>query len=165
MIRSNQIRVKLTADIELKQSICRNILNGLPDWFGIPKYIEKYVSETKDMPFYVSYLDKEPIGFLALKQHNKYSAEIYVIAVNKEYHRCGVGTLLVNACVNWCLENEIEFLQVKTLDSTSEDENYAKTRNFYRKMGFKPLECINTLWDENNPCLIMIMSIAGANHK
>jgi predicted lactoylglutathione lyase len=48
---------------------------------------------------------------------------------------------------------------VKTLSDKDPDENYAKTRAFYKKIGFKKLITLTEMWDENNPCLIMIKSI------
>ena len=37
--------------------------------------------------------------------------------------------------------------------------DYAKTRKFYLKSGFKPLEVFPLLWDESNPCLFMVKRI------
>ena len=34
-----------------------------------------------------------------------------------------------------------------------------KTKEFYRKMGFKELLTLTEMWDEENPCLIMIKNI------
>jgi hypothetical protein len=44
---------------------------------------------------------------------------------------------------------------VKTLDESAEYEPYNKTRAFYQKMGFIPLEVFTTFWNEENPCLFM----------
>jgi hypothetical protein len=58
------------------------------------------------------------------------------------------------------LKNQgVENLQVKTLSPSRSDENYAKTRAFYQAMGFTPLEEFPQIWDENNPCLILIMRL------
>lgn len=38
-------------------------------------------------------------------------------------------------------------------------EPYARTRSFYRSMGFEPLITLTEMWDENNPCLIMIKTL------
>jgi hypothetical protein len=46
-------------------------------------------------------------------------------------------------------------LHVKTLGPTHPDRGYAKTRAFYRSVGFLPLEETNGLWPDN-PCLIMV---------
>jgi hypothetical protein len=47
-------------------------------------------------------------------------------------------------------------MQVKTLGPSRLDEHYAKTRAFYEAMGFRPLEEFKQIWDENNPCLVMV---------
>ena len=39
------------------------------------------------------------------------------------------------------------------------DENYARTRAFYLAMGFRPLEEFTQLWNEQNPCLLMVKRI------
>lgn len=50
------------------------------------------------------------------------------------------------------------FLQVQTLDHKVGDPFYLKTWEFYKTMGFEPLEVL-PLWDECNPCLVMIKYI------
>ncbi|MBP3040975.1 GNAT family N-acetyltransferase [Bacillaceae bacterium Marseille-Q3522] len=151
--------IKEITNEDVKKQYAREILENLPNWFGIPEAVEEYVMESSKMPFYAAFDEKKVIGFLALKQHNSFSAEIYVMGINEHYHRQGLGRLFVEKCLAWCKQEKIEFLQVKTLDESNPDPFYAKTRQFYRAMGFKPLECFPTLWDESNPCLLMIMSI------
>jgi len=142
-----------------KSQICDDILRALPDWFGVESSIVDYVEQVRTMPFYVAYRDTLPIGFVAVKIHNAYSAEVCVMGVLSEYHRQGIGEKLVRCCQKYCRENKIEFLTVKTLDESREDKGYSKTRKFYLKMGFRPLEVFPLLWDEDNPCLFMVMSI------
>ena len=36
---------------------------------------------------------------------------------------------------------------------------YDATVAFYRGVGFLPLEVFPTLWDENNPCLILVKTL------
>jgi GNAT superfamily N-acetyltransferase len=139
--------------------ICNDILRDLPSWFGIEDSIVDYVKQVKLMPFYAVFDNDHPIGFVAIKDHNAYTAEICVMGVLKEYHRHGIGKQLVNACVEYCLYNNIEFLTVKTLDESRESESYRKTRLFYQSLGFKPLEVFPLLWDEDNPCLFMVKCI------
>ena len=49
----------------------------------------------------------------------------------------------------------LSLLLVKTLDGSNPDPFYARTRAFYRAMGFLPLQCL-PLWDARNPCLLMV---------
>ena len=96
------------------------------------------------------------IGFLSLKLHNSYSAEIYVMGILPGMHRLGIGKALVNAAQTWLKLQATEFLQVKTLGPSDPDPNYARTRAFYLAMGFRPLEEFHQIWDANNPCLILV---------
>lgn len=53
-------------------------------------------------------------------------------------------------------EGGAEYLQVKTLGPSRSDERYAATRAFYAALGFRSLEELHTLWNSENPCLIMV---------
>ena len=37
--------------------------------------------------------------------------------------------------------------------------HFDRTRLFYEAMGFRALEVFPTLWDEWNPCLVMVMKL------
>lgn len=138
-----------------KSKICGDILRALPDWFGIEASIIEYMENSRHMTFYAAFDGDKAIGFIAKKVHNIYTAEVYVMGIVEEYHRKGIGRELIKRCEQYCAENKIEFLTVKTLDSFAESESYNKTRQFYSGLGFKPLEVFPLLWDENNPCLFM----------
>ena len=138
-----------------KAVICNDILRALPNWFGIEPSILDYVNQVRKLPFYTAYENSKPLGFVALKIHNPYTAEVCVMGVLEGYHRRGIGKKLIALCEDYCVDNGMEFLTVKTLDQSREDEGYEKTRLFYRAVGFKPLEVFPLLWDEYNPCLFM----------
>ena len=53
----------------------------------------------------------------------------------------------------------IRYLTVKTLSGSDPDPNYAKTRKFYEKCGFEPIEELSTLWGMENPCLYMLKTV------
>ena len=142
-----------------KRALARRVLEALPDWFGNPTAREEYIEESGSLLVFAAEEEGNPIGFLALKRHYSTAAEIAVMGVLPEYHRKGAGRQLVQKCLDYCLENKVEFLQVKTLDSSHPDPGYAKTRKFYYAMGFQPLECIPELWGKENPCLLLIQHI------
>ena len=142
-------------DSNEKSTICNYILRELPDWFGIEASIIDYTEHVKNMPFYVAACNNKTVGFVAIKIHTKYSAEIFVMGVLKEYHRQGIGEKLVECCEGYCKNKGMEFLTVKTLDESRESKSYTKTRLFYLAMGFKPLEVFPLFWDKDNPCLLM----------
>ena len=151
---------EILTEIE-KSDICCEILIALPDWFGIPESIADYAARVKDMPFYATFDNGKVVGFVAIKLHNVFTAEIYVMGILKSHHRKGIGRKLVEICEEYCQQNKMEFLTVKTLDEKNPDEHYRKTRLFYESMGFRPLEVFPLLWDESNPCLFLAKYISN----
>lgn len=150
--------VIMIEDKDLKKKIAENILNDLPEWFGMPDSTREYVEESRDMPFFAYCKDDKYVGFVALKETSHYAAEIYVIGILKEYHRQKIGEKLFKSFADYSKKNNYEFIQVKTVDA-GHYEAYDRTRLFYEHLGFKKLEVFPTLWDEWNPCLLMVMSI------
>ena len=136
-----------------------HILHSLPEWFGLEESLNHYSTEINNLPTFLSLNAAHVIGFISLKQHYSHSAEIYVMGVNPEMHHKGAGRALINQAQVWLKSQGVTYLQVKTLGPSHPDEGYARTRAFYEKMGFKPLEEIRQIWDEQNPCLIMIKKI------
>jgi N-acetylglutamate synthase-like GNAT family acetyltransferase len=132
------------------------ILRALPEWFGIEASILRYEQEINNLPTFLAKSDGQVLGFLSLKQHNSYSAEVYAMGVRPENHHCGIGRALVEAAEAHARGLGIEYMQVKTLGPSRADENYAKTRAFYEALGFRPLEEFTRIWDKNNPCLVLI---------
>ncbi len=151
--------IKEINDKQEKKKISTDILESLPNWFGIQESTQKYISESSNLPFFAAIDESKPSGFISIKENNRYTAEIYVMGVLPECHNQGIGTSLLNRVLQWAKEKGYEFLQVKTLDDSHPDIYYAKTRKFYTSFGFKPLECLPELWGRENPCLIMIQHI------
>ncbi len=137
-------------------AVCTPILRSLPDWFGIEDAILNYSLEIDRLPTWLACESGQVIGFLSLKQHNPYSAEVYVMGVLQQAHHNGIGRAFMAEAEAWLREQGVEYLQVKTLGPSHPDNNYAKTRAFYLACGFRPLEEIKQFWDENNPCLILV---------
>jgi len=75
------------------------------------------------------------------------------------FHHNGIGRALIEKAEEHAKNRNIEYLQVKTLGPSNADASYAKTRAFYAAMGFRPLEEFSQIWDENNPCLVMVKRI------
>lgn len=153
------MNVKEIHDKQEKREISTSILESLPNWFGIPESTQEYINESSNLPFFASINESKPIGFISIKENNKYTAEIYVMGVLSDYHKQGIGKSLFNMALQWAKEKGYEYLQVKTLDESHPDVYYAGTRKFYLSVGFKPLECFPELWGKENPCLIMIRQI------
>ena len=140
------------ADPAERSRTCDRILRSLPEWFGLPEAIDEYVREVAAL----STLAYDDAGFLALKTHGRYAAEIYVMGVLRERQGQGIGTALVASAEDRLREEGVEYLQVKTLGPSRPSAHYERTRRFYEKVGFRPLEEIHGLWSEGNPCLLMV---------
>lgn len=150
--------VQFVMDKNQKVQIAMKILHNLPDWFGLPESTANYINESQTMPFWAYYEENEALGFVSLKETSKYTAEIYVMGVLKKNHGQGIGKKLFKEFYHYAKIKGYEFLQVKTVDEGHYEE-YDKTRLFYEAIGFKKLETFPTLWDEWNPCLIMVMAV------
>ena len=149
------IHIRMIEQPEDKTSITLHVMHALPAWFSPPEDIDQKAILHKDYPFFVAYQEESPIGFVALKIHNPYTAEIFNMGVLEAHHRQGAGRLLIAAAEQYCYRNGYQVLTVKTLDSSADYEPYDRTRAFYTIMGFIPLEIFTTYWNAENPCLFL----------
>ena len=144
-------------------NICEKIIRSLPDWFGLEEAIKDYIKNSTKYPMIVAEIDGLPVGFISVKHHTPFCAEIYVMGILPDHHRKGVGKTLVVKAEEYLATQGVEFFQVKTLDESRECDHYKKTRIFYKSLGFKEFEVFPTLWDEFNPCLLMAKSLNQLN--
>jgi ribosomal protein S18 acetylase RimI-like enzyme len=140
---------------EAEAAQCEQILRDLPEWFGIEEAILQYRWEIETMETSVVEVSGTLAGFITLNIHNDYSAEIHVLAMKPAYHGLGIGRRLVAFGEEKLIARSVEYLQVKTVGPSLPNDFYARTRNFYFHLGFRPLEETN-LWGDRNPCLIMV---------
>lgn len=141
-----------------KRTVSREILEALPEWFGIPEARESYIEESAGQLFLRAEQAGKTVGFLCLKKTGDATAELAVMGVLKEFHRMGVGTALVCAAKEYAARMGYSFLQVKTVQMGRYPE-YDATNRFYLHAGFREFEVFPTLWDEWNPCQIYVMSL------
>ncbi len=145
-------------DKDTKEIICRDILMALPEWFEISDSIGEYATGVRDIPFWADIENDICRGFVAMKATSPYAAEIYVMGVRKEYHRVGIGKALCSELMRHAAEQGYEYLHVKTV-AEGMYEDYDRTNCFYKSVGFRELECMETLWGADNPCQIYVMAI------
>jgi ribosomal protein S18 acetylase RimI-like enzyme len=153
------MRATIDRPLHNRSALCAPILRSLPAWFGIEDAITRYVAAIDQLPTLLAYYKGSLVGFLTLKPHNPTSAEVYVMAVKPEWHRQGIGRSLIRHAIEWGREFDYEYLQVKTLGPSHPDAGYARTRAFYWAMGFRPLEEFTQIWNEQNPCLLMVRKL------
>jgi GNAT superfamily N-acetyltransferase len=103
---SETMSVVEIADPAERSRTCDRILRSLPEWFGLPEAIDDYVREVAALPT----LAYDDAGFLALKVHGRYAAEIYVMGVLRERQGQGIGTALVGVAEDRLRDEGVEYL-------------------------------------------------------
>lgn len=146
---------------EERRRISREILESLTEWFEIEENRERYIAESGDQPFWAAFDEDKPAGFLCLKETGKETMELAVMGVCKDRHRSGIGRALFASAKEYAVIKGYSFIQVKTVRSGMY-EDYDKTNEFYKSLGFKELEVLEDYWDEANPCQIYVMSLKNA---
>jgi ribosomal protein S18 acetylase RimI-like enzyme len=79
--------------------VCGEILESLPDWFGLPDVNAGYIESLHRLPGYVAVDGDRVVGFLAIETHSPTSAEVTVMGVRPDAHRGGHGRALIDAAI------------------------------------------------------------------
>lgn len=140
---------------DAREHICRLILKALPDWFGIPEAIEDYARDCRGLPMWVAFDGGSPVGFVALREGSDEALDMHVLGILSAYQRRGVGRRFCSVAEESAKRAGKRLLSVMTLSDDHPDPFYARTRAFYRAMGFLPLMTLD-VWGPENPCLIMV---------
>jgi GNAT superfamily N-acetyltransferase len=148
------------------------LLALLPSWFGIEASNAAYVESARELATYLAWPTDSsddrtaestgtgPVGVLLARRHFPEAAEIHLMAVDPARHRQGAGRALVGALIADLLADGCRLLQVKTQGPSRPDAGYALTRQFYRALGFLPVEETTDPWGPENPCLILVRVLA-----
>jgi ribosomal protein S18 acetylase RimI-like enzyme len=104
-----------------------------------------------------AYDKNKMVGFVAFKELNDKAVELMWMAVEPEYQNHEIGTSLIREGLQ-LLPKKYNICEMKTLSEIDPDPEYARTRNFYKKLEFIPLETISPYsdWGKDNPCQIFI---------
>lgn len=152
------MKIEQIEHADAKQTIARQILETLPEWFGLEDARESYIRESAGQTFFAAFDGERAVGFLCLKETGRDTLELSVMGVLKAYHRLGIGKALFASGKTFAIESGYSFLQVKTVQM-GRYEVYDRTNRFYLSLGFKELEVFPTLWDAWNPCQVYILSL------
>lgn len=132
------------------------LLGTVPEWFGQPEANAEYIEAARTMETWtVRRPDGRVVGLTLINRHFPWVAEIHLTLVDRSAHGTGVGTSMLSAIEADAVARGVRLLQVKTLGPSHPDAGYARTRHFYEKCGFLPLEETD-LWGEGTPCLFMV---------
>lgn len=134
----------IITDSALSEIICREITTDLPEYFGIPEANERYAKGVTERVSFAAAHDGNYIGLLSLEFPFQNNANIYWLAVLREYQACGVGARLIKYAEEYSRERGCLSVTVETLSPKNADNNYLKTYSFYSKCGYKPLFELNT---------------------
>jgi GNAT superfamily N-acetyltransferase len=149
LLTENKLDVNISQiDPMIAEIICRDITADLPEYFGIPEANERYAKGMLEHVSFSASIDNKYVGLLTLESPFSNNANIYWMAVKRNYQGMNIGSLLVEKAENYCREKDYMTLTVETLSPKNEDENYLKTYQFYEKCGFNPLFELNTYGPE-----------------
>ncbi|KXT80976.1 Acetyltransferase [Streptococcus oralis] len=70
-----------------KMLVVAEILQDLPEWFGIPESTQDYIEGAKDLRAWVAYDGEQPVGFISLSYSSEDCAEIDCLGVKKSRQR------------------------------------------------------------------------------
>ena len=147
-------------DRQVPDDVAR-LLASVPEWFGIEEATAEYVQAAREKETWtVRDPDGAVVGVALVDRHFPVVAELHLTVVDRSHHGHGVGTELVRAIEADGRERGVLLLEVKTLGASHPDAGYARTRHFYERVGFLPLEETD-LWGEQNPCLLMVKPLCG----
>ncbi len=101
-------------EAHIKQEVCANIINALPEWFGNQEHNKNYISGTADRRCFAAAIDEKYIGLIAIEELYQYNLNIYWFGVLPQYHRQGIGTKLLQKIYTYCYCNNINSITVET---------------------------------------------------
>lgn len=154
-----EIEVQELTDYQENRVICDNILAKLPDWFGSYETYEEYLDDLESRPVFAVVIGQETAGIMALTKTSNASIDIHLMAVTPNEHGKGIGRALVKRAAEFARSNGAKYLTVKTIGPSLVNDAYARTRRFYEKEGFLPIEEFIDFWGEGYPMLLLCQSI------
>jgi GNAT superfamily N-acetyltransferase len=124
---------------DLAETLVRKITVDLPEYFSLPEVNEHYATGVRSRINLAAKVDEKYVGLISIDLPYSENANIYWMGILRQYHPTGVGKIL--SCKAFCRAKNIgaKTISVETLSSEEEDENYLKTYQFYKSLGFTPL--------------------------
>lgn len=126
------------------EQVCRELTLSFPEYFGIQEANERYAKGVRELVNFGAKINGIYVGLLSLEMPFPNNANIYWMAVKKEYHGQGVGCSLLKFTDSYCSKKHCASMTVETLSPAENDPNYIKTYAFYQRNGFEPLFELNT---------------------
>ncbi|MBP9694080.1 MAG: GNAT family N-acetyltransferase [Alphaproteobacteria bacterium] len=132
----------ITVDIissNLASKLCRKITADLPEYFGLPEVNKHYAIGVGTGINFAAKVGNDYIGLMSIDFPYPENANIYWMGIFKQYHRQSIGKILLSKAFIYAKERGAKTISVETLSPQEADENYLKTYQFYKTLGFSPL--------------------------
>ena len=117
-----------------------SIVSGLREWFTSDA-LASIANDALRFPGFVIEDEGDVRGFIILEER-ECCCEILWLAVERDYHGRGYGTLLLRKAEEYACGRGKRVLTVKTYGG-GDYEPYVRTLNFYKSRGFKVYETID----------------------
>lgn len=107
-----------------------------PDWRVDQRQAVEAACHAEKTHLWVAEVDTVVAGFAAVQlDHEASMGEIYMIAVDPDYQRRGLGSLLTSFALDWIADNGMALAMVET----GADPGHAPARRIYERAGFTQL--------------------------
>ncbi|MBD8021146.1 GNAT family N-acetyltransferase [Brevibacterium sp. Re57] len=156
----NDTTWKACLDDPVPDDVAR-LLAYVPEWFGQPDANAEYIEAARQKETWtVRDSSSAVVGVTLVDRHFPHVAEIHLTVVDRAVHGTGVGTAMIEALEADAWTRGVSLLEVKTLGASHPAPGYARTRHFYQRLGFLPLEETD-FWGAGTPCLIMVKPLTA----
>ncbi len=151
--------VEILSEPSEKSAACKQIIDQLPNWFGLPEANASYIDGVaKEIAVVARDQSGHITGMLSLRFPFPNNADIYWLGVLPDLHRRGTGRTMFERAQKIAADKGCTTMTVETLGPSRPDEGYARTRKFYEAMGFTPLFEL-TPYGSDNPLLYMVRAV------
>jgi ribosomal protein S18 acetylase RimI-like enzyme len=128
-----------TITSDLAETLCRDITADLPEYFGLPEVNEHYAIGVRSRINLAACAGEEYVGLISIDFPYPENANIYWMGILRQYHRTGIGKTLSDKAFRQAQNRGAKTISVETLSPEEADDNYLKTYQFYKSLGFAPL--------------------------
>jgi ribosomal protein S18 acetylase RimI-like enzyme len=133
------------------------IAKVLPEWFT-ENGIDKMKIDLRFQNGLVANLESDIIGFVSFFTLEG-EGHVGWMGITPDYHRQGIGSKLIDHLKTRLKDGGVRSLNVLTLGDSVDYEPYARTRAFYRAVGFKDHRSYETDNPECPEQLVMKMDL------
>ncbi|MEM1130185.1 MAG: GNAT family N-acetyltransferase [Pseudomonadota bacterium] len=156
----DQVVFRDVSDPASKSRACHAITLTIPQCFGQADANAKYRAGIVDKPVFAAFLRDRPVGAIALRFHDKETAEIWWLGMRSDQQCKGIGSRLLEMAFDHARQAGCHNAVLMTVSEKSADPYYASTRAFYRSHGFLPLVGVNED-DRHTPMMWMIRPLGS----